>query len=52
MRRFAFKALFTAFSLNKPGRKRLDWDRIVLIFTTAVMVCLLALYLFEKFGSG
>jgi hypothetical protein len=51
MRRFAFKALFTALTLNKFDKKRPDWDRIVLIFATAVTFCMVALYLFEKFGG-
>ncbi|MGY8681364.1 hypothetical protein Q2941_26755 [Bradyrhizobium sp. UFLA05-153] len=48
MRRFAMKALFTALSLNREERKRIDWDRNVLIFSTAVTAGLIALYVLGK----
>jgi hypothetical protein len=48
MRRFAMKALFTALSLNRGERKRIDWGRNALIFSTAVTACLIALYVFGK----
>ena len=51
MRRFAFKALFAVLSLNMTGRKRLDWDRVVLIFSTSVTVGLVALYVYGKITS-
>ena len=47
MRRFA-KALFTLLSLNRAGRARIDRDRAVLIFSTAVTLGLVALYIFGK----
>jgi len=51
MRRFAMKALFTALSLNRGERKRIDWDRNVLIFSTAVTACLIALYVFGRISA-
>jgi hypothetical protein len=48
MRRFAFKALFAMLSLNRAGRKRPDWDRVILIFSTSVTVGLVALYAYGK----
>ena len=51
MRRFAIKALFTAFTLDKPGRKRIDWDRNILIFSTAMTFGLIALYVWGKTTS-
>jgi hypothetical protein len=48
MRRFAFKALFAMLSLNRAGRKRPDWDRMILIFSTSVTVGLVALYAYGK----
>jgi len=51
MRRFAMKALFTALSLSREQRKRVDWDRNVLIFSTVVTASLIALYVFGKVTS-
>jgi hypothetical protein len=51
MRKFAFKALFTLLTLNRTERKRLDWDRLILIFSTSVTVGLIALYVFGKTTS-
>lgn len=48
MRKFAFKALFALLTLNRTGRKRLDWDHVILIFSTSVTVGLIALYVFGK----
>ncbi len=48
MRRFAMKALFTALSLSRAERMRIDWDRRILIFSTAVTIGLIALYIFGK----
>jgi len=48
MRRFAMKALFTALSLNRAERKRTDWDRNIIIYSTAVTAGLIALYVFGK----
>ena len=51
MRRLPLKALFAALTLNKTEKKRLDFDRVVLIFSTAVTVGLIALYVYGKATS-
>jgi len=48
MRRFAMKALFPALNLNRAERSRIDWDRTVLIASTAVTLGLVALYVYGK----
>jgi hypothetical protein len=48
MRRFALKAVFTALTLNAADKKRVDWDRIILIFSTSVTIGLVALYVYGK----
>ena len=48
MRKFAFKALFALLTLYRAERKRLDRDRVILIFSTSVTVGLIALYVFGK----
>ncbi|MHC2289471.1 hypothetical protein [Bradyrhizobium barranii] len=44
MRRVALKALFTALAFRRVEKERVDWDRNILIFSTAVTVGLVALY--------
>ena len=51
MPKFAPKAIFALFSLNKAGKKPLGRDRLVIIFSTAVTVGLVALYIFGKATS-
>ncbi|MBC9879367.1 hypothetical protein G8O24_18665 [Bradyrhizobium sp. INPA01-394B] len=51
MRRFAMKALFTALKLDRAERVRIDWDRRVLIFSTAVTIGLVGLYIYGKVTS-
>jgi hypothetical protein len=51
MPRFGLKALFAILALNKTGRRRPDWDRVVLIFSTAVTIGLVALYVYGKASS-
>ncbi|MGY4514356.1 hypothetical protein [Bradyrhizobium sp. USDA 3650] len=51
MRRFAMKALFTALNLNRAERSGIDWDRTILIVSTAVTIGLVALYVFGKSTS-
>jgi hypothetical protein len=51
MRRFAMKALFTGLALRRAKRKRIDWDRNVLIFSPVVTVGLIALYAYGKATS-
>ncbi|MFT4120764.1 hypothetical protein [Bradyrhizobium sp.] len=48
MRRFAMKALFAVLNLRRAERTRIDWDRTVLIGSTAVTLGLVALYIFGK----
>jgi hypothetical protein len=51
MRRLPLKALFAVLTLSKTGKKRLDWDRVILIFSTAVTVGLVVLYAYGKLTS-
>lgn len=51
MRRFGLKALFAVLVLSKAKRKRFDWDRAILIFSTAVTLGLIALYVYGKITS-
>jgi hypothetical protein len=51
MRRFAMKAVFTALNLNRAERTRINWDRVVLIFSTVVTLGLVGLYVFGKATS-
>ncbi len=51
MRRLPMKALFTALSLSKAEKGRIDWDRRILIFSTAVTIGLIALYVWGKATS-
>ncbi|MBI5264866.1 MAG: hypothetical protein HY852_23980 [Bradyrhizobium sp.] len=51
MHKSAFKALFTFFILGRAERARLDWERRVLVFSTAVTIGLVALYVFGKVTS-
>jgi hypothetical protein len=48
MRRFATKALFMVLNLNRAERARIDRDRAVTIFSTAVTLALIALYVWGK----
>jgi hypothetical protein len=48
MRRFAFKAIFAMLTFNRAERKRPDWDRVILIFSTVVTLGLVALYVYGK----
>ena len=48
MRKFVLKALFSLLTLSKDEEARPNWYRIILIFSTAVTVGLLALYAYEK----
>ena len=51
MRRVALKALFTALAFRRVEKERVDWDRNILIFSTAVTVGLVALYVYGKATS-
>jgi hypothetical protein len=48
MSRFAPKAIFALLTLGRAGRKRLDWDRTMLIFSICVTIGLVALYVYGK----
>jgi hypothetical protein len=51
MGRFAPKAIFALLTLNRAESKSPHWDRIILIFSTAVTIGLVALYVFGKATS-
>jgi hypothetical protein len=51
MRRFAMKAVFSVLTLNRADRRHLDWNRIIVIFSTSVTIALVALYAFGKATS-
>jgi hypothetical protein len=51
MRRFALKAVVTALTINRAETRRPDWDRIILIVSTAVTSGLIALYTYGKATS-
>ena len=51
MRRVALMALFTALAFRRVEKERVDWDRNILIFSTAVTVGLVALYVYGKTTS-
>jgi hypothetical protein len=48
MRRIAFKAIVAILSFGKVERKRPDWDRVILIYSTSVTIGLVALYAYGK----
>jgi hypothetical protein len=48
MRRFALKAVLTALAINRAKAKRPDWDRLILIVSTAVTSGLAVLYVYGK----
>ena len=51
MRRLAPKAFFTFLTLGRGEGKRINRERTVVIFSTAVTVGLVALYLYGKATS-
>jgi len=51
MPRFGAKALLTVLALNGPHRKRPNWDRTIILFSTVVTVGLVALYAWGKATS-
>jgi hypothetical protein len=48
MRTHGLKAVFALLALNRQNRKRPDWDRVVLIFSSCVTVGLIAIYVYGK----
>lgn len=51
MRRFAMKAFFAMLTLGRSGAPRIDGDRVILIFSSAVTAGLVALYVWGKATS-
>ncbi|HLG81102.1 MAG TPA: hypothetical protein VKY22_08805 [Bradyrhizobium sp.] len=51
MRKFAPKAIFAIFTLRKTAADRPQWDRMILVFSTAVTLGLVALYAYGKATS-
>jgi hypothetical protein len=51
MSRFAPKAIFALLMLRKAENNSRSWDRVILIFSTAVTIGLVALYLYGKASS-
>ena len=51
MRTGGLKAVFALLALNRRSNKLLDWDRGILIFSSAVTVALIALYVYGKAAS-
>lgn len=51
MRRFALKAFFAVLTFNRSEKRRIDWDRTVLIVSTCVTIGLVAMYAFGKATS-
>jgi hypothetical protein len=51
MPKFAPKAIFALLTVNRAQNKPPGWDRIILIFSTAVTIGLVALYAFGKATS-
>jgi hypothetical protein len=48
MRRFALKAVLTALAINRAEAKRPDWERLILIVSTAATSGLAVLYVYGK----
>jgi hypothetical protein len=51
MRKLAPKAVFSFLAIRKVGAGRVQWDRIALVFSTAVTLGLAALYVYGKATS-
>ena len=51
MPKFGMKAVLAAFTLSKSRQRRPDRDRIVIMFSTAVTIGLVAAYLYGKATS-
>ncbi len=50
MPKFGMKAVLTAFTLSR-SRRQPDWERLVIIFSTAVTAGLVTAYLYGKATS-
>jgi hypothetical protein len=51
MPKFGMKAVLTAFTLSRSRRRQPDWESLVIIFSTAVTIGLVAAYLYGKATS-
>ena len=51
MPKFGMKAVLTAFTMSRSRQKRPDWDRLIIIFSTAVTIGLIAAYVYGKATS-
>ena len=51
MPKLAMKAVLTAFTLGRSRQKRPDWERFIILFSSAVTVGLVAAYLYGKATS-
>lgn len=51
MRKVGFKAVLALLTLNRTGRDRPRWDRMILVFSTSVTIGLIVLYAFGKATS-
>lgn len=51
MRRFAMKAVITAFTIKRTERTRPDWDRIILVASMCMTAALVLLYVHGKIAS-
>ncbi len=45
------KAIFTILTLYRDEKTRPDWERLILIFSTAVTIGLIAIYVWGKTTS-
>jgi hypothetical protein len=51
MPKFGMKAVLAAFTLSRSRRQQPDWERLVIIFSTAVTIGLVVAYLYGKATS-
>jgi len=51
MPKFGMKAVLAAFTMSRSRRKRPDWDRLIIIFSTAVTIGLIGAYVYGKATS-
>lgn len=51
MQKPALKAIFSILTLSRTEKGKPDWDRLIVIFSTAVTIGLVAIYVFGKATS-
>jgi hypothetical protein len=51
MPKFGMKAVLTVFTMSRSREKRPDWEQLVVSFSTAVTIGLVAAYLYGKATS-